>query len=346
MEEEFDIVVENEEPIDVTTELENDFLKGDKGDKGDPTATIEINEVLTGEEGTDASIENIGTKVNMKLNITIPRGDKGEQGEKGDTASEVTISPTEPTTGEKVWIQKGKNKFDKNNVSSAEVYVNISGTSAGVSEGNYAIYIKCKENTTYTISSSVAVPRFRACSYTTLITTSVAVAGVVNDGGSAITLTTGSNDKYLYVNLTDSSYLDYLQIQQGPTATEYEEYIEPAIYVKNDNGIFEEFVNVNTINNKFNEVDTSIESIVSNQFKSVSRGGSTDFNDFIKNGFYMINVQNATNAPSDYATGMLLVFGSYYISQLYIANLNGVTVVYARTSSDKGVSWNSWSQFA
>ena len=35
MEEEFDIIVEPEEVLDVTSEIYNDFLKGDKGDKGD-----------------------------------------------------------------------------------------------------------------------------------------------------------------------------------------------------------------------------------------------------------------------------------------------------------------------
>lgn len=40
-----------------------------------------------------------------------------------------------------------------------------------------------------------------------------------------------------------------------------------------------------------------------------------------------------------YATGMLLFFESYYISQLYIANLNNSTTVYARMSSDNGQSW-------
>lgn len=79
-----DVVVENEEG---SVDLVSDVLKGDKGDKGDPTATIEINEIITGNAGTDAEIENIGTDVNLKLNITIPRGDKGEKGDipvKGD----------------------------------------------------------------------------------------------------------------------------------------------------------------------------------------------------------------------------------------------------------------------
>lgn len=75
-----DVVIENEEG---SVEIKSDVLKGDKGEKGDPTATIEINQVITGEAGTNAKIENVGTDVNLKLDITIPQGDKGEQGEIG-----------------------------------------------------------------------------------------------------------------------------------------------------------------------------------------------------------------------------------------------------------------------
>lgn len=75
-----DVVIEDEEG---SVEIKSDVLKGDKGEKGDPTATIEINQVITGEAGTNAKIENVGTDVNLKLDITIPQGDKGEQGETG-----------------------------------------------------------------------------------------------------------------------------------------------------------------------------------------------------------------------------------------------------------------------
>ena len=88
-------------------------IKGEKGDKGDPTATIEINDVTTGEAGTDAKIENVGTNVNMKLNITIPRGEKGETGETGEAGqegSDVIVSETEPTGEDrkKIWLQNEK----------------------------------------------------------------------------------------------------------------------------------------------------------------------------------------------------------------------------------------------
>lgn len=80
-----DIEVDTEQQ-EIPTEVKSDVLKGDKGDKGekgDPTATIEINQVITGEPGTSVIIENVGTDVNMKLDITIPRGYKGDKPLKG-----------------------------------------------------------------------------------------------------------------------------------------------------------------------------------------------------------------------------------------------------------------------
>ena len=53
---EFNIIVENEEPIDVTTNIQNDFLKGNKGDKGEPN-TLAIGTV---EKGTEAGASIIG----------------------------------------------------------------------------------------------------------------------------------------------------------------------------------------------------------------------------------------------------------------------------------------------
>lgn len=84
-----DVVVENKEG---TVDIKSDVLKGEKGD---PTATIQINSVTTGEPGTNASINNVGTKNNMKLNIVIPRGDKGEKGEDGYTPVKGTDYFTE-----------------------------------------------------------------------------------------------------------------------------------------------------------------------------------------------------------------------------------------------------------
>lgn len=59
-----------------------DGAQGPKGDKGD-AATVSVGAVTTGEAGTDASVENVGTSSAAVFNFVIPRGDKGERGEQG-----------------------------------------------------------------------------------------------------------------------------------------------------------------------------------------------------------------------------------------------------------------------
>lgn len=58
-----------------------------KAEKG-TAATITIGTVTTGEAGSEASVENVGTEQAAILNFIIPKGDKGNtgaQGVKGDT---------------------------------------------------------------------------------------------------------------------------------------------------------------------------------------------------------------------------------------------------------------------
>ena len=65
--------------------------KGDKGEKGDTgakgadgqTPNISIGTVTTGAAGSSASAEITGTTPNLTLNLTIPKGDKGDTGAAG-----------------------------------------------------------------------------------------------------------------------------------------------------------------------------------------------------------------------------------------------------------------------
>lgn len=49
-----------------------------RADEGEFTGTVEIGEVVTGEPGSEASVENVGTAKNAVLNMTIPAGKTGE----------------------------------------------------------------------------------------------------------------------------------------------------------------------------------------------------------------------------------------------------------------------------
>lgn len=61
------------ENVDKT--LDNFKIEVSSGKYG---ATIEVESVTTGEPGSSASVENVGTNQNAKLRFSIPKGDKGE----------------------------------------------------------------------------------------------------------------------------------------------------------------------------------------------------------------------------------------------------------------------------
>lgn len=48
------------------------------------TVSVAVQNTITGEAGTQASVTNAGTTTDVKLVFTIPKGDKGDTGAKGD----------------------------------------------------------------------------------------------------------------------------------------------------------------------------------------------------------------------------------------------------------------------
>lgn len=87
--------------------------KGDPGEQGPAgeSATVTVGETVTGEPGTDAKVENIGTEQNAILKFTIPKGEKGDPGEGGGggTASlpYVTIKSQTFETNHEIGPEKG-----------------------------------------------------------------------------------------------------------------------------------------------------------------------------------------------------------------------------------------------
>ena len=154
----------------------------------------------------------------------------------------VVVSSTEPAgeSREKVWFKIGKNKFDKSR------YIENIATGASRTKN-----LKLEPNTVYTMSSNMTKTSSNTAD---LFFASGCNASVSTDAngvwdGQSRTVTSDENG-YVTVayrkqstsqtpNLMDAWY----QIEQGSTATEYEAYIEATIYVKNNNGVYEEFIN-------------------------------------------------------------------------------------------------------
>lgn len=138
-------------------------------------------------------------------------------------------------TGDNVVKHCGKNLFDKDNANI--INAGISSKVISTSEYNRLLYIPVKSSTTYTIKrrNDGDVNRFRVGSCTVIPANNVSVPNSKEkDNETNITITTGVNDKYLAVMyyrtyetvLTEQQILNSIQIEEGTTATPYEEYRE------------------------------------------------------------------------------------------------------------------------
>lgn len=166
--------------------------------------------------------------VNKKKNIKQMAKELGE----------VAINTTQPTTNEKVWFKKGKNKLNKNNyVVDALGYVGF--------------VVNLEYGQTYTLSSNLPIiAKFAKESNLSgetvgpqnwiKFTSWTFVAGQNTGNYLNNVVYIGINEKEFQKNV--EAYSNYnIQIEQGSKASAYEAYIEPTIFVKNGS-IFDEFI--------------------------------------------------------------------------------------------------------
>lgn len=150
-----------------------------------------------------------------------------------NTTSDIIVSPTEPTTDRRrVWLQKGKNVF---NGSIVDGYgLNEDGATYGTLSRAITDFIPIVANCNYCFSGAT----FKVvCIY------DKDKNFISSLNGSLVnTFSAPSNAKY--VRLAFDNTVDYsnLQVELGEEITEFQEYKNNAIYVKNDNGVYEEFI--------------------------------------------------------------------------------------------------------
>lgn len=143
-----------------------------------------------------------------------------------------------------------KNLFNKNTAPSLKGYSSSNAIISG-STGRFT-YIPCKPNTTYTIQK-IASTRFIVSCSASVPTIGVALTRLVNaHPQTTTTVITNSTAKYLILDYYDGdadeqSIRDSIQIELGSTASEYEEYFEPTLSIRNSNGVFQE-VDINKNN--------------------------------------------------------------------------------------------------
>ena len=168
----------------------------------------------------------------------------------------VYVGPTEPTDGQDVWVQKGKNLIEE--IYFKEGYSISSDTGLETqmrSNGCGTNYIKVEPNTYYTLSANKSINNLRLSEYKD---NKEHIQRTAKENVTSITIKTTPTTKYLrwslnYDNITTVT-LDILkgidlQLEQGEVATEYEPYIPKRVFVKNDNDVYEEFYNETNLEN-------------------------------------------------------------------------------------------------
>lgn len=176
----------------------------------------------------------------------LPSRNTPRNAENLNKLNNVVISPTEPTTGEEVWIKKGKNLFDGSFLGNYGIDTST-GALTSLSNRIVTDYIEIQENTNYVISSSNDSLYEYVCYYdenknfisaTSWLDRLNATFETPNDAKFILVCFKLEEAGSATINSTD---VTNLQLEQGSTATEYEEYIDKEIYVKNDNGVYELF---------------------------------------------------------------------------------------------------------
>ena len=153
----------------------------------------------------------------------------------------VIVSSEEPTTGEEVWLQKGKNLFDKSNVSFPYCWLEADGTiGTTINQDAVSEYIKVTPNTTYTISGFANNQYFNLQSYDKNKNHLNMIYDTTLTNGEDITFVTGGNDYYIRIAINIFDVSNNIQIEKGSVATAYEPYIIKKIHTKIDNS-YEEF---------------------------------------------------------------------------------------------------------
>jgi len=154
--------------------------------------------------------------------------------------AEIFVGTEEPTTVGKVWFRKGKNLFDKNNkqISNNAGYYQMNGTTQY--NANYT-YLKLS----YKIGEKLTYSGCNSASGTNVIifnfyqNENFLSQKMFTVTSGTITIPDNCDNFTFSFPILDK---DTIQIEQGSKATSYEAYIEPKIYVRNSNGVYEEFI--------------------------------------------------------------------------------------------------------
>lgn len=149
----------------------------------------------------------------------------------------LIVSAVEPSGAnrKKVWLQKGKNKFNPNDKTKG--YLNTNGNFTSATDWTCSGFIEINSDK-YILSANTTATRVIWCEYDSSMNIIGTRHEVVYGNPIAIVST---NTKYIKVCFNDGTATD-IQLEQGTTATIYEAYVEDKFFIKNASGNYEEFM--------------------------------------------------------------------------------------------------------
>lgn len=162
----------------------------------------------------------------------------------------LIVSATEPVGADRqeVWLQKGKNLFNKNDFDELNARMT---NSLETDNSNKILYFKCEKNTDYTFQKLVGTSykRMKVAETTVLPNIGVNISNITD---MVITenyiYTTSNTAEYIvfwyYCTLSDltlQEILDSIQIEQNSIVTSYENYVKEKIWLLNDNNVYVPF---------------------------------------------------------------------------------------------------------
>ena len=168
----------------------------------------------------------------------------------------TVVSPTEPQGNErlKVWIQKGKNLFNKNNILSGYLLSEDGAITQNATYFVSAEYIPVLAETDIVVSSAIT-DIYRIAEYDN---NKNLIKRTFNDNPSTrYKIKTTSTTAYIKISCT-LAQVDNIQVEQNSEATKYEAYIEPKIYVLNNNDVYEEFISKEDTLDKYSTAEQKI----------------------------------------------------------------------------------------
>lgn len=174
----------------------------------------------------------------------LPSRNTPRNAENLNKLNNVVISPTEPATGEEVWIKKSNNLFNVNTPVNTS-YLNTNGEFVESTDKFLFINQKIKVTGTITFSWSAVntTPTIRIAQYKADGTFISKPNILPYEQTSPVTINLDSNTDYIIVSVEHNNIdkvLD-LQIVKGDKELPYTPYVAKEIYVKNDNGIYDLF---------------------------------------------------------------------------------------------------------